>query len=131
MLYRYSGTIPSEISSICSYTLRIVHEIDRHLSMDRSSLQDIRLVISELMINACEHGNRNNPDKIVSIDVAADDEAISISVKDEGSGVNWDGPCFAKKMKASGRGLMIVDALVEELTLNKSEVHCIYKFHHL
>ncbi len=130
MLYRYSGTIPSEISSICDHTLRIVREIDRHLPMDRSSLQDIRLVISELMINACEHGNRNNPDKIVSFDVTADDEVISISVRDEGSGVTWEGPCLAKKMKASGRGLMIVEALVEELTVNKSEVHCIYKFHH-
>lgn len=130
MVYRYSGTIPSEISSICHHTLRIIKEIDRHLTMDPANLQDIRLVLSELMINACEHGNGNNPDKLVSIDIAADDEAVTISVKDEGDGVCWEGPCLKNNMKASGRGLMIVDALVEDLTLNKSEVHCVYKLHH-
>lgn len=128
MTYRYSGRVPSELSKVCAHVKEICAHIKAHTDIPQENLQDLRLILSELMINGCEHGNANDLEKMVFIDITVDGSMISIVVKDEGDGVLWDiDSCRKKNLTSSGRGLRIVHALAEKLLVKKTEVHCLYR----
>lgn len=125
MKYTYSCSVSSDITSVCDTVKKIVSDLGDKLSYEK--LMDVRLVLSELMINSCEHGNDNDRNKKVSIDVEADDEAVSIKVSDEGDGFDYRRDVKIDEFSCSGRGLMIVSRLCEQVQVEKSTVSCIIR----
>ena len=83
----------------------------------------IYLCISEVVVNAIKHGNRNDYDKIVSIVVECGDEGINIQIEDEGEGFdmkNVEDPTLkANVYKESGRGIFIIKNLSNEMEYNE------------
>lgn len=125
MTYIYSACVPSEISSICNKTKAILGEMSKRTDLQLEELQNLRLILSELMINSCDHGNGNDCNKLISITVKVDDEEIVIVVKDEGRGIKYSQDMASKRnYTASGRGLRIVIALTDNFEINESEVRC-------
>ncbi|MCG8619306.1 MAG: ATP-binding protein [Desulfobacterales bacterium] len=50
----------------------------------------VNLVLREGLTNAVRHGNRNDPDKLVRMELDIDrDNAIRVSVADQGDGFDW------------------------------------------
>ncbi|MDY3052656.1 MAG: ATP-binding protein [Ndongobacter sp.] len=124
MAYLYSGTVTSEIASVCSLVSKIVEELKP--ALEPSKLFDLRLVLSELMINGCEHGNLNDRRKVVTLNLMVTDQRIDIVVRDEGSGFCYDVHSPSPQWTScSGRGLRIVSSLCDIMEVKESMVRCV------
>ena len=81
------------------------------------------MCVSEAIINAIKHGNKNDLDKEVSIIVDCDRQEIKIEVEDEGDGFDVKGvkdPTLKENIKKeSGRGIFIIKNLSEEIEFNE------------
>lgn len=123
MAYLFSGSVPSEISNVCELVSRLIDELRPRLQAD--CLGALRLILSELMINSCEHGNANDRKKGVFLDLAITDDYIDIIVTDEGAGFSYDAGAYdPASLSCSGRGLKIVSGLCDALEVQNTRVHC-------
>jgi anti-sigma regulatory factor (Ser/Thr protein kinase) len=77
------------------------------------------MAVEEALSNAVFHGNRGNPDKRVSVEVWADQTAVSIVVSDEGPGFELHSVRAYEDESAwlmeSGRGLIMIVSLMDEV----------------
>lgn len=87
----------------------IILTIDKTIGDD--NLFNIRLILSELIINSIKHGNNNDIDKNIEISLFIDDNWIEISVEDEGNGFLYSKNLDACTYCESGRGLLLVEGL--------------------
>ena len=76
--------------------------------LNRNTVADLELVISELVTNGVEHGRGS-----VRVDVAHSGHEISGSVSDDGTGFDYELRAFPGH-GSRGRGLAIVNALVTD-----------------
>ena len=90
--------------------------------VDESFLFDVKLACEEAMINAIKFGNKSKSDKAVSIDWDVTDEAVVISVEDEGQGFNYrdlPDPTKPKNLiKNGGRGLFLIHKTMDKVEFN-------------
>ncbi len=121
-IYNYNGFINSDLSCIKSFLGNAIERLNGYI-VDDDMLFDIKVILNELVINGAMHGNNEEYDKKVYLDLSLNDEQIKIKVRDEGCGFAFDNSDYdCKDFKCSGRGLMIVEALTDELILNNNEV---------
>ncbi len=123
MPYIYTGNVVSEIATVSSLVADIIDKLSSRL--DKEQLMDLRLILSELMINGCEHGNENNRRKLVSLDLVVNPTAINLVVSDEGKGIGLDAlEDHSSNLSCSGRGLKIVKALCDEFRIEDTHIYC-------
>jgi serine/threonine-protein kinase RsbW len=83
----------------------------------------IYLCISEAVINAIKHGNKNDLSKQVSIVIDCNNTEINIEIEDEGEGfdlTNVNNPTLRENInKESGRGIFIIRNLSEKIEYNQ------------
>ncbi len=111
-------------SSVGAETSEIVNQLSRVATLDNEDLFNVKLVISELVINEFKHGLGKN----VHLSVALTHEGyIDICVYGAQEGFNLEYEISSRKhmefddYSEDGRGLMIVESLCESLT---SEISC-------
>lgn len=79
----------------------------------------VLLCISEAVVNSIDHGNRNDDDKNVSIEITRFKEKIDIRISDEGCGfdhANLGDPTAQQNLKKeAGRGIHIIKSLSDSL----------------
>ncbi len=88
------------------------------LKLSESDEHNLLVSASEAVNNAITHGNRNDPEKNVTLDIrSTEDSEIIISVEDEGRGFNPDSlpnPLLPENLlKPSGRGIHIIKSLMD------------------
>ena len=122
MDFEYIKVIKSDLDDIdkaVSYVLEKLSSVIRNEEI----MFNIRIVINEIVINSYEHGNKCNREKGINLKVCVNMDCIHINVKDEGDGINY---IFNENrhinMTTSGRGLRIVEHLVDELEINNNEI---------
>ena len=122
MDFEYIKVIKSDLDDIDkagSYVLEKLSSVIRNEEI----MFNIRIVINEIVINSYEHGNKCNREKGINLKVCVNMDCIHINVKDEGDGINY---IFNENrdinMTTSGRGLRIVEHLVDELEINNNEI---------
>lgn len=91
-------------------------------------IEDLKTAVSEACLNAMEHGNKKHPDKRVLITMNYKDHVFSVSVMDQGEGMN-DILEIPKKLDIEkkieklethrGLGLFLIEQLVDQLEYNK------------
>ncbi len=94
-------------------------EILDKLKVSESEKHNLLVAASEAVNNAISHGNKNDPEKNVTLDVEYNDNVIVISVEDEGGGFNPDSipdPLLPENLlKPSGRGIHIIKSLMDRV----------------
>ena len=122
MDFEYIKVIKSDLDDIdkaVSYVLEKLSSVIRNEEI----MFNIRIVINEIVINSYEHGNKCNREKGINLKFCVNMDCIHINVKDEGDGINY---IFNENrdinMTTSGRGLRIVEHLVDELEINNNEI---------
>ena len=122
MDFEYIKVIKSDLDDIdkaVSYVLEKLSSVIRNEEI----MFNIRIVINEIVINSYEHGNKCNREKGINLKVCVNMDCIHINVKDEGDGINY---IFNENrdinMTTSGRGLRIVEHLVDALEINNNEI---------
>lgn len=78
-------------------------------------IRDIKIVLSELLINAIVHGNSNNFQKPVDINVDIDSERIVIKITDRGPSFKPCKEAEEELLSENGRGLNICHILCRKL----------------
>jgi len=121
-LYNYQGFINSDISLIKGFLDKAISNLNPFI-IDEDKLFDIKVILNELVINGAMHGNGEDLNKKVYLNLTLDESSLKIIVKDEGRGVDFDTSLYdCSKKHCNGRGLVIVEALTDELILNNNEV---------
>jgi len=110
------------LSEIQKFLDDIVFKLEAIIK-DETLLFDIRLILSELVINSAIHGNREDKCKKVSVNLEVDKKSFRLEVIDEGKGFKYDREAYDPfELKCNGRGLVIADGLSDEFYIDNNKV---------
>lgn len=122
ILYSFNGSVNSDLESVKTFLKNILEKLGTYIK-DEEMFFDIRLILNELIVNGVIHGNKKNSDKKVFVNMTIDENNITINVRDEGEGIDYDFTSYnVDEMRCCGRGLVLVDALTDDLILKKNEI---------
>jgi len=117
---RKTNTILFKLSSEISILPNVIEEVEKFLiPKNVDDLTNVLLVTEELLTNAVEHGNQNDPARLTVCDIEQiDDDLFKIVVKDEGDGFDYrcidfklpENPKYVQK-----RGYILINALSKRI----------------
>jgi len=88
-------------------------------------VEDLKTAVSEACLNAMEHGNKCHPDKRVVITMNYEEGVFSVTVVDEGEGIEVlpEDPDIEEKIEnletPRGLGIFLIKNLVDQVEFNK------------
>ena len=111
--------IPSDIDAITNLTNSFMQDLIRQ-GYDADTTFAIRLGFAEALTNAFKHGNKQNPDKCITVCYRMDRGWAEIEIRDEGGGFDPgqvpDATSDEAIYKTTGRGLLLMRSLFDEVT---------------
>jgi serine/threonine-protein kinase RsbW len=95
--------------------------------LDEDSTHWVSVSVRESVINAVKHGNRENPDKHVTVEFTlaprTDPDEFSVTVLDEGDGFDFEevGDPLAPEnlLKSSGRGIFFMRNFMDDVAITR------------
>lgn len=117
--------LESKVDSVDAAEI-IVQGLAREAGYAEDEIDHLGMAVRESMVNAVTHGNGYSADKSVhlSVKMKADGE-LTVGIRDEGEGFEPqavpDPTAPENLLKTSGRGLLLMRALVDEFTLRRGE----------
>lgn len=120
-MYRFDETAKGTMENINDMTMRFMGDISSYLQ-DEKTLYDLRLIVTELMVNGVRHGNMENFNKLIRLCAVLSDDKVTIKVKDQGSGIQEHKCNCSDFSKTNGRGLFIVEHIADKIFYNNNEV---------
>ena len=113
-------SIPNRISEVESFLQNAVSHIN--ISPDR--YPDMLISLTEAVNNAIIHGNKEDKEKVVRIQMVQKDEHLKIIVTDEGGGFNLDevpDPTAPENIECcGGRGVYIMSRLADRISFQNN-----------
>jgi serine/threonine-protein kinase RsbW len=109
--------------------VQVVSDRMGHLAaLDEDSIHWIGVAVRESVINAIKHGNREHPDKFVTVEFAFRPEQspteLVVRVLDQGEGFEPDNvanPLEPENMlKSSGRGIFFMRSFMDDVRLERA-----------
>lgn len=102
----------------------LVLQIAQEAGFEEDHLHQIGMAVREAMVNAVVHGNRYNLKKKVHLKIDVQDDRLTVSIVDEGEGYEPkelpDPLAEENLLRQSGRGLLLIQAFVDEFTMRKA-----------
>lgn len=97
-----------------------VEDIQSKSGLEEEPVGKLMLLLSEAVTNAIVHGNKENPDKNVEVEVTIEPDVIVSTVTDEGEGFNptQDVPdplAEENLLKDSGRGVFLINEISDSV----------------
>jgi serine/threonine-protein kinase RsbW len=87
--------------------------------MDEESVERLGLAIREAVANGVQHGNKEKPEKRVTVSFVLEKEEVSIQIQDEGEGFDLEGlpdPLAPENLfKPRGRGILLMNSFMDEV----------------
>ncbi|HCA43389.1 MAG TPA: hypothetical protein DEP28_09080, partial [Bacteroidetes bacterium] len=100
-------------------------EINNTFQLQMEKFINFQIAVSEAIINAIVHGNKENPEKFVFVFLTCNDESLCIKIQDQGDGFDIkklpDPTDQSNILKEHGRGIFIIKTLVDEFSIDASE----------
>ena len=114
--------IPSKIKLI--YVLdAVASEILQEMEFDEETAEQANLAVIEAGTNAILHGNGNDANKRVYIQFLVGEDKLTVMIRDEGQGFNPNAvpdPLDPDNiLNASGRGIFLMQMLMDEVSYNE------------
>lgn len=104
-----------------------VADVIASLGIEPSRLERLKTAVGETVMNAIEHGNGNNPDLDVEIQVSASEESLKVRVTDlggDGDIPDAETPDLEAKLAGEqtprGWGLFLIGQMVDEVNRHRS-----------
>ena len=98
-------------------------EAARQLGFSEEDLHKIGMAVREAVVNAVVHGNRYNARKKVRLQIAGDEDRLTVMVSDEGQGFELEAlpdPVAASNiLQQSGRGIYLIRAFMDEFEVRR------------
>lgn len=93
-------------------------------AMSEAAFYNLVLAMTEAVVNAIVHGNKENPEKNVTMEVSSDETGVHCSVSDQGPGFEPEevaDPVAPENLfKEGGRGVFIIRAVSTELAIEST-----------
>jgi serine/threonine-protein kinase RsbW len=100
-------------------TLKVAEEV----GFEEEELHKIGMAVRECMVNAVVHGNRYNARKKVHFRVLRGNDHMTVVVRDEGEGFEWqslpDPLAEENLLRQSGRGLLLIRAFMDDTQIQQ------------
>jgi serine/threonine-protein kinase RsbW len=117
-------SIPENVSKVESF----LEDATRHLQLNEVEFHKLLVAATEAVNNAIIHGNKSKPERKVTILVSIKKNYIIVSVRDEGGGFDpgqIPNPLEEENLlKESGRGLFLMQTLMDEVEIHTNETGC-------
>ncbi len=121
---RVSYTLESSLESV-NKAEQAARDIAVKAGFDEEEIDRISIAVREATVNAVLHGNQYDPKKRVTLAFETTPQALSVSVRDEGKGLNPDSipdPLAPENLlKQSGRGIFLIRAFMDEVRFRSME----------
>lgn len=121
-LERETFTFPSSEADLQAALERILATLRRRGFVGEREAQ-ARLVLTEILGNAVEHGNGHDPGRLVSVRLRSDAQRADVTVRDAGGGYDvesvWDTIHSTDTTAQRGRGLFLVAKHVPACRVNR------------
>jgi serine/threonine-protein kinase RsbW len=115
---RVSYTLESTLASV-NKAEQAATELAAKSGFDEDESGRIAMAVREASVNAVLHGNHYDPTKRVTIAFEVTADALTVSVRDEGQGLdpaNVPDPLAPENLlKQSGRGIFLIRAFMDEI----------------
>lgn len=115
-------TIPSDTEE----GQRLIKELLTQLELAEWASHDsfgIHLAAEEAIVNAIKHGNKQDPNKSVHVDIRVSKQEVMIHITDEGPGFDPEAvpdPTLDENLDVpSGRGVMLIKAYMTDVQYNE------------
>ena len=110
--------IPSDMSNIYRAE-RLVDSISEKLKIGDDQYGNILVCVVEAVSNAIQHGNDNDVTKIVLLTYRYEDNKLTFTIEDEGSGFDLEkvpDPTLPENVEnIKGRGIFLINHLSDEI----------------
>ena len=114
-------TIPSDLKYLGAVDAA-VQDLARELLFSQDAINDLGTALIEACSNAIEHGNKFSSDKRVTISLRFQDRTLKASVKDEGTGFDFERAMNEEPdpdpTSERGRGILIMRAFTDGLSFS-------------
>ena len=96
------------------------------MGFSEDRIEDLKTAVEEACINAIEHGNKENSNVKVLIELTADDSKLQVDIHDRGKGIpgRVEKPDIdakiAGKQTTRGWGLFLIQSLMDEVKFDWS-----------
>lgn len=122
MIFKTNLTMNSDLLEIKKEIENLLEQITGFIN-GQDLLLEIKLILNELILNSAIHGNELNEEKKVELELEIDKNSMKLKIRDEGKGFLYDKTNYDPlELKASGRGLIIVDGLSDEFCVKENMV---------
>lgn len=117
--------LESKVDSVDAAEI-IVQGLAREAGYQEDEVDHLGMAVRESMVNAVTHGNGYSAEKSVYFNVDLEpDGKLTVGIRDEGEGFDVeevpDPTAPENLLKSSGRGLLLMRALVDEFTIRRGE----------
>jgi serine phosphatase RsbU (regulator of sigma subunit)/anti-sigma regulatory factor (Ser/Thr protein kinase) len=122
-------TVTSEPGNERLAMRRVAEEVGA-LGLPKARLDRLKTAVAEATMNAIEHGNKNQPEKPVSIRIIASEKAVSVQITDSGRGQHIPESAtpdleakLAGEQTPRGWGLFLIKNMVDEMNIASDDMH--------
>lgn len=122
----FQRKISSELLNVKYTIMDIMNFLKISLpNLSEEDFFELKLVFSELLINAVTHGNKNDNDKCVFLEIFIENkETVSAIICDEGVGFDYSKLLEENKKEEKlfdehGRGICLIETLTDTIAFNK------------
>lgn len=120
-------TLKTEFSSNRNnfrYAEALLYKANEECKLNDIDFKNLLIAVSEIVINAIVHGNKEDESKKVEVLIEYDETSMNIKICDEGNGfiaTDVSDPTLRENiLKASGRGIFIIKSLVDDFEYRHS-----------
>lgn len=104
---------------------KVLEKINIEFKLNLDRLVNYQIAISEALVNAIIHGNKENPEKKVHVEISYNEKKLVTKIKDEGKGfILEDIPDPTENnnlLKEHGRGIYIIKSLVDKFECHSTK----------
>jgi serine/threonine-protein kinase RsbW len=104
---------------------KVLEEVNAEFGLEPDRFINFQIAISEALVNAIVHGNKEDVNKTVTVDIEYNETELTIKIKDEGKGFILEkipDPTNSNNLlKEHGRGIFIIKSFVDKFECNPSD----------
>ena len=120
----YTNEFPSTTQALGETLTAALDSLVDHDWCSKDNSFSIRLCLEEALVNAVVHGNKNQPDRMVRIEISEVNGRCRICVEDQGKGFDPDGMAMPDCRELGGRGVCLIKHYMDDVRFDQ-ENNCL------
>ena len=112
--------IPSRLG-LEQVAIDVAASVAKLMGFSEDRIEDVKTAVDEACINAIEHGNQQNADVKVLVELIAEDNKLQVDIHDRGKGIRGEiqkpdiDVLVTGKERTRGWGLFLIQSLMDEV----------------